>query len=285
MLAQRLPSILPPLAPRELLEVSMVHSVAGHLSGGKLSSQPPFRAPHHSASRAAMVGGGIRARPGEVSLAHMGVLFLDELPEFSPPVLDALREPLETARAVIARANYRVTYPAQFQLIAAMNPCRCGHYGEPGHVCRRGERCALEYQARLSGPFLDRIDLRIELGAVTAADLLLPAPAEDSAIVAARIRAAREVQVKRFARLEVPARSNGVCGPQLVEEISGADGEAMKLLREAAEAMRLTARGYHRVLKVARTIADLAGAPAVRRPHIAEALSYRLPGPQLALAA
>lgn len=188
MLAARLPSILPPLGPRELLEVSMIQSVAGTLKDGALSNRRPFRAPHHSASMAALVGGGIGARPGEVSLAHGGVLFLDELPEFNGQVLDSLRQPLETGNVMIARANHRVTYPARFQLVAAMNPCRCGQATEPGFACRRGpnERCVAQYQARLSGPLLDRIDLQIEVPAVTAADLILPPPDEGSAEAAAR---------------------------------------------------------------------------------------------------
>jgi magnesium chelatase family protein len=198
MLASRLPSILPPLTPRELLEVSMIASLAGELADGKLSDRRPFRAPHHSASMAALVGGGLRAKPGEVSLAHNGVLFLDELPEFNPQVLDSLRQPLETGKAIIARANHRVTYPARIQMVAAMNPCRCGHAGEPGHQCRRGERCVTEYQARISGPFLDRIDLRIEVPAVTAADLIGPAESEPSSEVAKRVLVARKLQEQRF---------------------------------------------------------------------------------------
>src|SRR5690606_16818743 len=178
MLAQRLPSILPPLSPKELLEVSMIASIAGELADGRLSDRRPFRAPHHSASMAAMAGGGLRARPGEVSLAHHGVLFLDEFPEFTPQVLDSLRQPLENGECVIARANHRVSYPAQIQLVAAMNPCRCGMAGEPGHRCARGPRCQAEYQARISGPLLDRIDLRIDVPAVAASDLIRPAKAE-----------------------------------------------------------------------------------------------------------
>jgi magnesium chelatase family protein len=285
MLAQRLPSILPPLAPRELLEVSMVQSIAGQLGEGRLSTRRPFRAPHHSASTAAMVGGGVRARPGEVSLAHLGVLFLDELPEFAPPVLDALREPLETARAVIARANHRVSYPALFQLVCAMNPCRCGYYGEPGHQCRRGDRCAADYQARLSGPFLDRIDVRIDVPAVTASDMAMPSPAEGSREAALRVAAARDIQLARFASLGVDARTNAECGPRLIEEIAAPDPDGARLLRDAADAMHLSARGYHRVLKVARTLADMEGAPTVGRLHLAEALAYRQAGPRLALAA
>jgi magnesium chelatase family protein len=278
MLAQRLPSILPPLAPRELLEVSMVQSVAGHLANGALSDRRPFRAPHHSASMAALVGGGLNARPGEISLAHRGVLFLDELPEFQPQVLDSLRTPLETGEVMIARANHRVTYPARFQLVAAMNPCRCGQATEPGFVCRRqpNERCIAQYQARLSGPLLDRIDLVIDVPAVTAADLILPPPAEGSREVAGRVAAARDRQARRYAALGLDGVStNAACPPQLLEEVAQPDPDGLALVRDAADAMRLSARGFHRVLKVARTLADLDGEERVRRIHLAEALAYR----------
>jgi len=286
MLASRLPSILPPLTPAELLEVSMIASVAGAITNGKLTRHRPFRAPHHSASMAAMVGGGIRARPGEASLAHHGVLFLDEFPEFTPQVLDSLRQPLETGETSIARANYRISYPSRFQLVAAMNPCRCGMAGEPGHVCRQGARCAADYQARISGPLLDRIDIRIDVPAVSAADLILPAPSEPSEQVAERVAAARAVQRERFAALGVPkVRTNAQCSPSLIEKIAAPDASAAALLRSAAESMRLSARGYHRVLKLARTLADLDGAEAVGRIHLAEALSYRAVGERLAAAA
>jgi magnesium chelatase family protein len=286
MMAARLPSILPPLSPAELLEVSMIASIAGTLSNGKLTTRRPFRSPHHSASMAAMVGGGIRARPGEASLAHNGVLFLDELPEFTPQVLDSLRQPLESGESIIARANYRISYPSRLQLVAAMNPCRCGMAGEPGHVCRRGQRCVDDYQARLSGPFLDRIDIRIEVPAVTAADLILPAPSEPSGAVAKRVAAARTIQVERYAALAVKGVStNAQCAPSLIETVAHPDAAAVALLRNAAEATRLSARGYHRVLKVARTLADLDGADTVGRIHLAEALSYRVVGDRLAAAA
>jgi magnesium chelatase family protein len=286
MLASRLPSILPPLAPAELLEVSMVASVAGILTNGRLTARRPFRAPHHSASMAAMVGGGIRARPGEASLAHHGVLFLDELPEFVPQVLDSLRQPLETGETVIARVNYRISYPSRFQLIAAMNPCRCGMAGEPGHVCRRGPRCVSDYQARLSGPLLDRIDIRIEVPAVTAADLILPAPGEASIEVAKRVAAAREIQRERYAALGLDGIAcNGQCAAAVLDTVARPDQPALALLRNAAEAMQLSARGYHRVLKVARTLADLDGADGVGRIHMAEALSYRSVGDRLVAAA
>ena len=286
MLASRLPSILPPLSPEELLEVSMIASIAGQLENGRLTTRRPFRAPHHSASMAAMVGGGIRVRPGEASLAHHGVLFLDELPEFTPQVLDSLRQPLESGEAVIARANYRVNFPSRFQLVGAMNPCRCGMAGEPGHTCRRGPRCVSDYQARLSGPLLDRIDIRLEVPSVSAADLILPAPAEPSADVGRRVAAARTVQRERFRALAMPGvTTNAQCAPALIEKIAMPDGAATALLRQAAEAMRLSARGYHRVLKVARTLADLDGAATVGRIHLAEALSYRAVGDLLAAAA
>jgi magnesium chelatase family protein len=277
MLAARLPSILPPLAPAELLEVSMIASVAGAIDGGALTNRRPFRAPHHSASMAALVGGGLRAKPGEISLAHNGVLFLDELPEFDGRVLDSLRQPLETGEVAISRANHRVTYPARFMLVAAMNPCRCGRAGEPGYACKRGAvgRCASDYQARLSGPLLDRIDLHIEVGAVTAADLILPPPAEGSREVAARVARARDTQTERYTALGLAVRTNAEANGTVLEAVAKPDSGGLALLRDAAETMRLSARGYHRVLRVARTLADLDGEELVRRVHFAEALAYR----------
>ena len=286
MLASRLPSILPPLSPRELLEISMLASVAGELTDGKLSDRRPFRAPHHSASMAAMVGGGVRARPGEVSLAHNGVLFLDEFPEFSPQVLDSLRQPLEAGEILVARANHRVTYPSRIQLVAAMNPCRCGSAGEPGQSCRRGPRCAADYQARISGPLLDRIDIRIEVPAVSATDLIRPGASESSADVAFRVAAARNIQVQRYAGLgATKIRCNAQAGADLIEAVAEPERAGIRLLEDAAEAMRLSARGYHRVLKLARTLADLDGAETVARIHVAEALSYRALPVELAMAA
>jgi magnesium chelatase family protein len=276
MLAKRLPSLLPPLAPAEMLEVSMIRSLAGDLAGGRIGRTRPFRAPHHSASMAALVGGGTRPRPGEAALAHLGVLFLDELPEFHPQVLDALRQPLEAGETVIARANHRITYPSRIQLVAAMNPCRCGRAGEPGYSCRQGRACAECYQARVSGPLLDRIDLQIEVPQVTAADLVLPPASEGSAEVRARVGAARVIQAERFAKLGIPrARTNADCDGSLLEEIAMPDAAGRTLLRDAADALSLSARGYHRTLRVARTLADLDGEPRVQRIHVAEALSYR----------
>jgi len=275
MLAARLPGILPPLEPAEALELGMIQSVAGGLRSGGLSRERPFRDPHHSASLAALVGGGPRARPGEISLAHQGVLFLDELPEFNRAALEALRQPLETGRVTIARAQGHATYPARFQLIAAMNPCRCGHFAEL--ACARAPRCAEDYQARLSGPLLDRIDLHIDVPAVSPGDLALPPAAEGSAAVARRVATARARQASRYAGVPVQRgiRTNAEADGVLLDEIATPDAGGRALLIRAAERLRLSARGYHRVLRVARTLADLEGSPNVARRHVAEALSYR----------
>ncbi len=274
LLASCLPGILPPLAPGEALEVSMIASVAGTLESGRISRARPFRAPHHSASMAALTGGGIRAKPGEVSMAHLGVLFLDELPEFQRAVLDSLRQPLETGRVDVARANAHVSYPARVQLVAAMNPCRCGHLGDPALGCSRAPRCAADYQSNVSGPLLDRIDLHVEVDPVSAADLALPPPAEGSAEVAARVATARQLQSTRG------IRSNAELEGEALEHYATPDEAGRALLLKAADAMRLSARGYTRMLRVARTIADLAGAAQVGRIHVAEALSYRRQAPR-----
>ena len=255
MLAQRLPGLLPPLDPAAALEVSMIHSVAGQLAGGRLMRNRPFRDPHHSASLPSLIGGGLRAKPGEVSLAHHGVLFLDELPEFARATLEALRQPLESGRAVVARVNAHVTYPARFQLVAAMNPCRCGHLDDASLACGRAPKCAQEYQAKISGPLFDRIDMHVDVPAVSPADLALPPPREGSKQVAARVAAAREIQAARYAGKEI--RSNAEADGQLLDEVATPDAEGRKLLAAAAERFRLSARGYHRVLRVARTLADL----------------------------
>jgi magnesium chelatase family protein len=273
MLAQRLPGLLPPLDAREALEISMVQSLAGELEGGSISRRRPFRNPHHSASMAALVGGGLRVKPGEVSLAHLGVLFLDELPEFQRGVLDSLRQPIETGEAVVARANAHVRFPARFQLVAAMNPCRCGYLSDPSQTCGRAPKCAVDYQSRISGPLFDRIDIHVEVASVSAADLSLPPAAEGSTEVAARVAAARGIQRERYAAHGL--RSNAEAEGELLDAVAQPDATGAKLLTEAAERMKLSARGYHRVLKVARTIADLAGVPMVGKSHLAEALSYR----------
>ncbi|NQW50639.1 MAG: YifB family Mg chelatase-like AAA ATPase [Rhodospirillales bacterium] len=309
MLAARLPGLLPPLEPEEALEASMVRSLAGDLGEGRLSRRRTFRDPHHSATLPALIGGGTRVRPGEVSLAHHGVLFLDELPEFNRATLEALRQPLESGRVTVARANAHVTYPARFQLIAAMNPCRCGHLMEPGRSCGRAPRCGADYQGKLSGPLLDRIDLTIDVPAVAAADLALPPPAESSADVAARVAAARSVQRERLAELDArgkllaieadPAaglladrvrnwskpRCNADTDGALLAAIAEPDAEGRALLSRAAERLGLSARAWHRTLRVARTLADLDGSDAVRRLHIAEALSYRRPQTRSMMAA
>ncbi|MEK9660562.1 MAG: YifB family Mg chelatase-like AAA ATPase [Alphaproteobacteria bacterium] len=292
MLEARLPGLLPPLGPAEALEVSMIHSLAGDLPGDGLVRQRPFRDPHHSASLVALVGGGHRARPGEVSLAHRGVLFLDELPEFARGTLESLRQPLESGRAVVARANRHVTYPARFQLVAAMNPCRCGWLDDPGQACTRAPVCAADYQAKISGPLFDRIDLHVDVPAVSAADLSLPPPAEDSDAVAARVAAARTTQADRYRAYAnantdggnngtdaAGIRTNAEADGALLEAVAAPDAPGRELLTTAAERMKLSARGYHRVLRVARTLADLDGADTVRQVHVAEALSYRRVAP------
>jgi len=277
MLAARLPGLLPPLTPLEALEVSMIHSVAGMLKEGRLLRQRPFRDPHHSASLPSLVGGGHKVKPGEISLAHHGVLFLDELPEFARATLEALRQPLETGRVSIARANAHVTYPARAQLVAAMNPCRCGYLDDPNRACSRAPRCALDYQSKISGPLFDRIDLHVEVSAVSVADLSLPTQGETTQEVAARIATARLRQAQRFEQLpeEQRPRSNADLSGRLLEELVVIDAEARSLLATAAEQLGLTARSYHRVLRVAQTIADLAGDARVTRLHLAEALTYR----------
>lgn len=269
MLAARLPGLLPDLAPREALEVSMIHSVAGLLAGGRLVMRPPFREPHHSASQAALTGGGQRARPGEVSLAHRGVLFLDELPEFPRPALDSLRQPMETGRTTVARAMAHITYPARFQLVAAMNPCRCGYLGDATRECGRAPRCGEDYQNRVSGAVTDRMDLTVEVQPATAAELARAPPGESSEAVAARVARARMAQLERY----------GDDGPLCNAEVDMAAirlvPEAQTLASQAMDKLRLSPRGYTRVLRVARTIADLAGAAVVGRVHVAEALAFR----------
>ena len=270
MLAARLPGILPPLSPLEALDVSMVHSLAGQLPNGQIVRTRPYRDPHHSASLPALIGGGVKPKPGEVSLAHHGVLFLDELPEFARPTLEALRQPLETGSALIARANAHVTYPARFQLIGAMNPCRCGYVSEPAQACGRAPKCAMEYQAKLSGPLLDRFDLFLEMAAVRIDELQNAPRGENSAAVATRVAEARARQLDRNGGI-INAQLNG----DTLDEVCALDQAGRDLMAQAAEKMRLSARGYHRVLRVARSVADLAAAGPLTTAHLAEALSFR----------
>ncbi|MGF1502018.1 MAG: YifB family Mg chelatase-like AAA ATPase [Paracoccaceae bacterium] len=273
MLAARLTSILPDLSPQEALEVSTIYSLADAPGAGTIFRERPYRDPHHSASKASLIGGGPQAKPGEISLAHRGVLFLDELPEFDPKVLESLRQPVETGEILVSRAAAHVRYPARFLLAAAMNPCRCGYLSDAGRACSRAPRCGADYRARISGPLLDRFDIRIDVPPVTPAPLALPSHGDSSAKVGARVRAARAVQ---------GARANGA-GPATNAELEGQaldraatpDAPGQHLLSAAAEKLRMSARGYHRVLRLARTIADLDGATAVGRPHIAEAIGLR----------
>lgn len=274
MLAARMPGILPPMSPSEVLESSMIDSIAGNLTEHNISRTRPYRNPHHSASMAALTGGGAKARPGEVSLAHHGVLFLDELPEFQRQALDSLRQPLETGEVVVARANKHVTYPARFQLVAAMNPCRCGHLDDPALACSRVPKCAIDYQSKVSGPLMDRIDIHIDVPAVAATDLGLPSAAEGSKEVAERVAKARDIQHKRYADLS-HVSSNAEVDGEALEAVCVLDDESRDILMRAAELMKLTARGYHRVLRVARTIADLDGAQHINKVHISEAVGFR----------
>lgn len=278
MLAARLPGILPPLSAAEALETSMIHSLSGLLDEGGISRSRPYRAPHHTASMAAIVGGGRGAKPGEISLAHNGVLFLDEFPEYPRAVLETLRQPIETGDVVVARANAHVTYPCKFLLIAAANPCRCGQLYDAGAACNRAPICGQEYMGKISGPLMDRFDLRLEVPPVAYADLDLPASGETSAVIATRVAAARAVQAERFQALGSDALVNADAEGALLDRIATPDAAGKALLLQAADRYHLTARGYHRILRLARTIADLEGAETVSVPHIAEAVGYRLIG-------
>jgi len=277
MLAARLPGIMPPLTAPEALETSMIHSLAGLLSEGGISRDRPFREPHHTASMAAIVGGGRRAAPGEISLAHNGVLFMDEFPEFPRPVLETLRQPIETGEVIVARANAHVKYPCRFMLVAAANPCKCGYMSDPARACSRAPDCGNDYMGRISGPLMDRFDLRVEVPPVAFSDLDLPATGDTSAQVATRVAAARAVQQARFAA-SPDMRLNADAEGAALEEIAKPDTESRALISRVADRFGLTARGYHRILRVARTIADLDGSKEMCQPHVAEAVSFRLNG-------
>lgn len=281
MLAKCIPSILPPLSASEALDTSMIHSLAGLLDEGGISRARPFRDPHHTASMAALIGGGRNAKPGEVSMAHNGVLFMDEFPEFARNVLETLRQPLETGEVMISRANAHVKYPCKFMLVAAANPCKCGYLSDAERACARVPQCGEDYLGRISGPLMDRFDLRVDVPPVSYADLDLPPSGARSAEVAARVAAARDVQLARFEGMP-GLRVNADAEGEVLQQIATPDEEGRALLTKIAERFKLSARGYHRVIRVARTIADLDGSQTVRRPHIAEAVSFRLAVPAVA---
>ena len=273
MMAARMASILPPLNAMEALETSMIQSVAGLLGSDGIQSTRPFREPHHTASMAAIVGGGKGAKPGEISLAHNGILFLDELPEFPRHVLETLRQPLETGEVMISRANAHVKYPCKFSLIAAANPCKCGFMTDPDQACGRAPNCGNDYLGRISGPLMDRFDLRIEVPAVRFQDLTLPASGERSHVIANRVLAARVLQNTRYTNMEIATNSD--LKGDAMDRLIQMDDVAKHYLEQAATKLNLTARGFHRVIRVARTIADLEQSENVMRHHIGEAISFR----------
>lgn len=275
MMAKRLPSILPPLSLAESLETTQIHSVAGKLSkNSSLISQRPFRSPHHTISEAALVGGGINPMPGEISLAHNGILFADELPEFSKHTLEVLRQPLEDRVITISRAKYSVEYPCNFQFIASMNPCPCGYYGDPTHrcVCTPGQ--IQKYMNKISGPLLDRIDIQCEITPVPFKDISQTAPGEPSATIRERVIAARQIQEQRYKDIK-GVHCNAQMTERMIHQYAEPDADSVEVLRSAMERLSLSARAYSRILKVARTIADLDGSEKVQLPHIAEAIGYR----------
>ncbi|MBR1649291.1 MAG: YifB family Mg chelatase-like AAA ATPase [Alphaproteobacteria bacterium] len=276
MLAARLPTILPKMSRNEALEVSMVASVAGEIKSDRLCFERPFRAPHHSASTPSIIGGGRPARPGELSLAHNGVLFLDELPEFTRTTLEALRQPLETGVVNISRVYSHIQFPAKIQLVAAMNPCRCGYLGDPARACPRSPRCASEYQAKISGPLLDRIDIHIEVPPVSLWDKDSSRSGDSSAVVRKRVEAARKIQRQRFLDFgREDLYTNSELNGDLLEKATVLENDAKELLISYANKMKLSARGYNRTLKLARTIADLNNSEKIIGKYIGEALSLR----------
>ena len=274
MLARRLPSIMPPMTLDEALETTKIHSVAGRIGAGNgLIGQRPFRSPHHLTSRVALIGGGSTPQPGEISLAHNGVLFLDELPEFGRTLIETLRQPMEEGRVTVSRAKYTVEYPADFMLIAAMNPCPCGYYGHPSRECVCSQSAVYQYMNRISGPVLDRIDLHVHVSPLSFSELYGERPEESSATIRLRVVAARATQQARFAGL--PIHCNASMGSKQIRAFCPLPAESETMLRRAMERMHLSARAYDRIVKVARTIADLAGEARIAPAHIAEAIRYR----------
>ncbi len=276
MLASCLPGLLPKLSPIEALEVSIIHSLAGTLPEGGLVRTRPYRDPHHTASQPALIGGGQKAKPGEISLAHNGVLFLDELPEFQRATLESLRQPMETGETLVARVNYHISYPADFQLVAAMNPCRCGYFGSGDENCAKAPRCAEDYQSKISGPLLDRIDLQVDVQSVPVTELAHAPNGEASENVAARVERARARQKNRFEAMGSSLRINSQASGEALEKIAALHPDAKSMLEKAAVKMKFSARSWHRLLRVSRTIADLEGdSPVIEPRHMAEALSFR----------
>lgn len=280
MMAKRLPSILPPLSLSESLETTQIHSIAGKLSGGKdgrgatLISQRPFRSPHHTISQVALVGGGSKAMPGEISLAHNGVLFCDELPEFNKSTLEVLRQPLEDRIITISRAKYTIEYPCSFMFVASANPCPCGYYGDPTHHCACTPNQIQRYMNKISGPLLDRIDIQIDIVAVPFSELSKTAQGESSSEIRKRVIAARQIQTERFKK-EKAVHCNAQMTDRMLRKYCAIDEQTTTLLHNAMERLHLSARAYSRILKVARTIADLSGSENIQMPHIAEAIGYR----------
>ena len=275
MMAKRLPSILPPLSLTESLETTQIHSVAGKLPGDtSLISQRPFRSPHHTVSQVAMTGGGNRALPGEVSMAHNGVLFLDELPEFSKTTLEVLRQPLEDRKITISRAKYTVEYPCSFMFVASMNPCPCGYYGDPTHHCVRTPGQIQRYMNKISGPLLDRIDIHCEVTVVPFKELTQMQPGEPSSVIRERVIKARQIQEIRFKDYQ-GVHCNAQMSERMINQFAQPDEQSLDMLRMAMERLSLSARAYSRILKVARTIADLECSEKVQAQHIAEAIGYR----------
>lgn len=279
MLASRLPGIIPPLSAEKMLEISMIKSITGELHNNKISSLRPFREPHHNASMASMVGGGTKAVPGEITLAHGGILFLDELPEFPSQVLDSLRQPMETKKVTISRVQNHVTYPSHFQFVAAMNPCKCGNFGDESKSCTKAPRCAGDYQAKISGPLLDRIDIHIDVPAVNVSDFYDKTEEESSSDISKRVLSARNIQNERYKNEKYPSgkkiETNSEAEGDVLMKYSSPDEKGRKILNDSVDKFGLSMRGHNRVLRVARTIADLEKKEKVHSYHIAEAINYR----------